>query len=187
MLSIDDINKLQQENASLKFKCLDLEHENNYMKGLMQKANPVAWADEFHIWAYSELKKEKNRLEEKLKELERFEFINKYPERLFKALVELSEYPSIEIKSYPFEYGSIRYRGELTTALGSIIASEFVIQKEYKQHEDALNAMQEKILHDIGYQYVKRAYDTKKKYILSNEPQYIYACRKFYEELQGNA
>ena len=183
MLGIDDINRLEQKNKELEQKCYHLEHENQYMKNLMERENPAAWADTFHIWAYNELKKDRDRLAEKLKDFEKIEYTRICSQDMFVNLVQMSEYPSIEIKSYPFEFGGTRYRGELTTALGTIAASEFVIAKGCN-NDAAHDAMEEKILHDIGYHYVKRAYDMRHKYNINSRLHYIYSYKKLYEEFK---
>jgi hypothetical protein len=74
----------------------------------------------------------------------------------------LATYPDIKIKI--FEEGSdVRFRAELTLPNGEIIVEEREINEHLLKNQELVSVMQDDMLKNIGFNYLKRSYEERKQ------------------------
>ena len=81
-------------------------------------------------------------------------------------LNELSETPDIKIMYFPPSLGSARLRAELVLPSGEMIVAEESFSScccdDEERTKELRDYVQEKLLKEIGYNYIKRAFERRK-------------------------
>lgn len=103
-----------------------------------------------------------------------------YPEQFVKELIALAEYPDIEIKRYDNCFGGHIYRGELTTATGQLLVSEYKVDIMNCCLDEIVRKAEQTILYELGYKFLERAMKARAAGEIATT-KHIYTYRKILE------
>lgn len=86
-----------------------------------------------------------------------------YLKEKIKYLYALNNYPDIQLKLSQEKTDEIKIRAELTLANGEIIAEERFLRELALSDENYVNSVQDDMLRNIGFLYIKRSLDERIK------------------------
>ena len=86
-----------------------------------------------------------------------------YLKEKIRYLYALNNYPDIQIKLSQEYSDRIKLRAELTLANGDILTEERYLSELSFSDERFVNAIQDDMLKDIGFHYIKRSFDERTK------------------------
>lgn len=100
--------------------------------------------------------------------------------QIIKNLIIVNNYPDVSISVYPDSFGTKRVRGKLITCTGEMIVAEFNADSTlFDTQEHLKEYVKTKILREIGYKFIERAYKARqKKEITESATRFLYSCRE---------
>lgn len=86
----------------------------------------------------------------------------KYLKQIIKHLIELNNYPDININYFITTFGyKTRVEAELICCTGAILIDSTCVDTQELQNNDFKNYIEERLLREVAYKYVKRAFEKR--------------------------
>lgn len=86
-----------------------------------------------------------------------------YLKRIIKHLIELNNYPDININYFLNTFGAdTRIEAELILCTGGVIIANTVVSTQELLKGDFKNYIEEYLLKEVAYKYIKRAFEKRK-------------------------
>ena len=97
-----------------------------------------------------------------------------YLKEKIRYLYALNNYPDIRIKLIPEKSDRVMLRAELTLPNGEILTEERFIKELCLGDEGYVNAVQDDMLRNIGFHYIKRSFEERLKGNCNIEVGHVY-------------
>ena len=117
---------------------------------------------------------------------ESVEYNSVYLKQIINHLIELNNYPDININYFSYEFGiKTRIRAELTTCTGEIIAGEYIVEDQVLEDKDYREYIEDCLLKEVSFKYIKRAYNAQRnKEVRTRATHYLRSCREIKREYE---